>query len=88
MHERFGHAPQRATLAHLERWQKEGKLNPALEPSLVFLSVLGLTLLPLATSQLWRNDPARRRIGAQEIARHAVAMIGYGIAPPVVADND
>jgi AcrR family transcriptional regulator len=88
MHERFGHAPQRAALAHLERWQTEGRLNPALEPSLVFLSVLGLTLLPLATSQLWRNDPARRRIGAQEIARHAVAMIGYGIAPPVVADND
>ncbi|TDV07845.1 TetR/AcrR family transcriptional regulator [Paraburkholderia caballeronis] len=81
MHERFGHAQQLATLKHIERWQKEGRLNPGLEPSLVFVSLLGLTILPLATSQMWRNDPARRRIGAQEIARHAVAMIAHGVAP-------
>ncbi|HEY1611164.1 MAG TPA: TetR/AcrR family transcriptional regulator [Paraburkholderia sp.] len=80
MHERFGHAQQLATLQNIERWQKEGKLNPALEPSLVFVSLLGLTVLPLATSQMWRAEPSRRRIGAKEIAHHAVAMITQGIA--------
>jgi len=87
MHERFGNAQQQATLANIERWQKEGKLNLALEPSLVFVSLLGLTVLPLATSQLWRNDPARRRIGAREIARHAVAMITQGVAPAAARDE-
>jgi hypothetical protein len=63
------------------RWQKEGRLNPALEPSLVFVTVLGLTVLPLATSKLWRNDSKRRQIGGEEIARHAAALLTQGIGP-------
>jgi AcrR family transcriptional regulator len=81
MHERFGHAQQQATLRNIEHWQKEGKLNPALEPSLVFVSLLGLTVLPLATTQMWRGDPAHGKIGAEQIARHAVAMITHGVSP-------
>lgn len=81
MHERFGQAHQRAAHAAIARWQREGRLNPALEPSLLFQSLLGLTLLPLATSRLWRNDPARRELGPREIARHAVALITQGIGP-------
>jgi AcrR family transcriptional regulator len=81
MHERFGHSNQRAAHAAIARWQHEGRLNPALEPSLLFQSLLGLTLLPLATSRQWRNDPDKRQIGAREIARHAVALITQGIGP-------
>ena len=40
-----------------------------------------MTILPLATSKLWRNDPARRNIGGAEIARHAVALLVQGIGP-------
>ena len=81
MHERAGHAQQQATLRNIERWQKEGKLNSSLEPSLVFVSLLGLTLLPLATSQMWRSEAGRARIGADDIARHAVAILMQGVAP-------
>ncbi|WP_036024175.1 TetR/AcrR family transcriptional regulator [Paraburkholderia dilworthii] len=81
MHERFGDANQKISLDAIERWQKEGRLNPALEPSLLFVTLLGLTLLPLATSKLWRNDPQRRQIGGEEIARHAVAVLVQGIGP-------
>jgi AcrR family transcriptional regulator len=81
MHERFGHTNQRAAQAAIARWQREGRLNRALEPSLLFQSLLGLTLLPLATSQQWRNDPEKRQIGAREIAQHAVALITQGIGP-------
>jgi hypothetical protein len=52
-----------------------------LEPALVFVTLMGLTLLPLATSKLWRNDPLRRNIGGEEIARHAVALLVQGIGP-------
>ena len=81
MHERFGNAHQKASLSAIERWQKEGRLNAGLEPALVFVTLLGLTILPLATSKLWRNDPARRNIGSEEIARHVVALLVQGIGP-------
>lgn len=60
---------------------EEGRVNADLEPSLVFLSLLGLTILPLATSKLWRNDPVRRSLTADDIARHAVALLLHGVGP-------
>jgi AcrR family transcriptional regulator len=81
MHERFGDAHQKASLLAIARWQKEGRLNAGLEPALVFVTLLGLTILPLATLKLWRNDPLRRNIGGEEIARHAVALLVQGIGP-------
>jgi AcrR family transcriptional regulator len=81
MHERFGHAHHKASLARIEQWQKEGRVNAELEPSLVFLTLLGLTILPLATSKMWRNDPVRRSLTPDDIARHAVALLVHGLAP-------
>ncbi|MEM5369801.1 TetR/AcrR family transcriptional regulator [Paraburkholderia azotifigens] len=80
MHERFGDTNQKSGIACIEKWQKDGKINAELEPSLVFLSVIGLTILPLATSSMWRNDPARRKLTADDIARHAVALLTHGVA--------
>jgi TetR/AcrR family transcriptional regulator len=68
-------------LQSIARWQTEGRLNPDLEPSLLFLSVLGLTILPLTASKTWRDDPLRSRLGAKEITRHALALLGHGIGP-------
>jgi AcrR family transcriptional regulator len=81
MHERFGHTHHQASVQRIAQWQKEGRVNAALEPSLVFLSLLGLTILPLATSKMWRNDPARRSLTADDIARHAVALLVHGVGP-------
>ncbi|MGF6506876.1 TetR/AcrR family transcriptional regulator [Paraburkholderia sp. 32] len=81
MHERFGFVHQKASLLAIARWQKEGRLNASLEPALVFVTLLGMTILPLATSKLWRNDPLRHSIGGAEIARHAVALLLQGIGP-------
>jgi AcrR family transcriptional regulator len=81
MHERFGHTHHQASVQRIAQWQKEGRVNAALEPSLVFLSLLGLTILPLATSKMWRNDPARRSLTADDIARHAVALLVQGVGP-------
>jgi len=85
MHTRFGDANQRVLLSRIVKWQEDGRLNADLEPSLVFLSLLGLTILPLATSKEWRNDPVRRQITAQDIARHAVALLVHGVGPQGVA---
>jgi AcrR family transcriptional regulator len=81
MHERFGSEQQRSAHDTIARWQREGKLNAGLEPSLLFQSLLGLTLLPLSMAQVWRKDLVPHRVGAEEIARHAVALITQGIRP-------
>lgn len=78
MHERYGHESQRTAHAAVERWQREGKLNAALEPALLFHSLMGLTLLPLATAPVWRSGPGKRDVDAKDIARHAVALIAHG----------
>ncbi len=67
--------------------QRRGAITPGVEPRLVFLSILGLTLLPLATSNLWRriwqDDAATQSIDNDAIAAHAIAMLTGGLfAPP------
>jgi AcrR family transcriptional regulator len=81
MNERFGDTQHKASLARIAKWQKQGLLNPDIEPSLLFVSVLGLTILPLAASNAWRNDPARSRLTADDIARHALALLTRGVGP-------
>jgi AcrR family transcriptional regulator len=85
MHARFGDAHQRESIECIAKWQKAGRLNAGLEPSLVFLSLLGLTVLPLATSKEWRHDPVRRQISADDIARHAIALLVQGVGPDPAA---
>nr|WP_233256881.1 TetR/AcrR family transcriptional regulator [Achromobacter sp. RW408] len=69
--------------------QRAGAITPDVEPRLVFLSILGLTLLPLATSSLWRriwqDDPQARAIGHETIAAHATAMLTGGLFSPPAA---
>jgi AcrR family transcriptional regulator len=78
--DRFGDANQKASIERIEQWQKDGKLNPHLEPSLLFVSLFGLTLLPLAANYKWAEErgwtPRR-----DNIAPHAVALLMQGIGP-------
>ncbi|CAP42932.1 TetR/AcrR family transcriptional regulator [Bordetella petrii] len=65
--------------------QQQGAVNPGIEPRLVFLSILGMTLLPLATSALWQRiwDAQGRAAGldADAIAAHATALLAGGLFP-------
>ncbi|WP_088140843.1 TetR/AcrR family transcriptional regulator [Achromobacter xylosoxidans] len=66
--------------------QRMGAITPGVEPRLVFLSILGLTLLPLATSSLWRrvlqDDAQAQSIDTRAIATHAIAMLTGGLFSP------
>jgi TetR/AcrR family transcriptional regulator len=77
--DRFGDANQKASIERIENWQREGKLNPDLEPSLLFVSLFGLTVLPFAVRKL-RTDGACT-VPTEKIARHAVAMLMHGVGP-------
>ncbi|HEY2623157.1 MAG TPA: TetR/AcrR family transcriptional regulator [Dyella sp.] len=81
MRKRFGMERQIAMFDAVRRWQNEGKLNPNIEPSLLFVSLLGLTTLPMAAARRWKGDPLVAHVDAQVIARHVVAMLTHGIGP-------
>ena len=65
---------------------RQGAITPGVEPRLVFLSLLGLTLLPLATSSLWRRvwqgDQQAQALDTEAIAAHAIAMLTGGLFSP------
>ncbi|MBV7485879.1 TetR/AcrR family transcriptional regulator [Bordetella sp. BOR01] len=73
-----------AFAAMIATGQRSGTVNPGIEPRLVFLSILGMTLLPMATSALWRRIWAEgaTALDTDAIAAHAVAMLSGGLFPP------
>jgi AcrR family transcriptional regulator len=54
---------------------KRGETVPGLEPRLLLISVMGLTMLPLATMSLWQQIPALKGITRADVARHAEALL-------------
>lgn len=77
MTERFGDPREEPLTDKIRSWQEAGKLNRDLEPSLVFASIFGLTVLPLATARAGEG-----RFGAltgEQIAQHALALLTHGI---------
>lgn len=59
-----------------------GELNPGLEPALVMVSLIGLTLLPLATTHIWRNLPGADAIDTEALVRHVGALLAQGLKAP------
>jgi AcrR family transcriptional regulator len=55
--------------------QRRREVNPRLEPRLVYVSVLGLTLLPLASIRVLQEVPPLQGIKREHIARHAEALL-------------
>lgn len=69
-------------VAALVAARRRGEVNPGLEPRLVFLSVIGLTLLPLALAGLLQRLPIMQGIGHRELASHAEALLLQGLSVP------
>lgn len=73
----------RARIAEFaQRFRTETHADNGPEPALVFLSVVGLTLFPLATRSLWRHLLGAEDIGPERLRRHAIAVLTHGLLPP------
>jgi len=59
--------------------QREGQINPALEPRLLFVSLIGLTMLPFAAQHLWRRTFSADDVDAGRMLEHTLALLGGGI---------
>lgn len=67
--------------ALIEQGRAVGLIAPGVEPRLVFISILGLTMLPLATAPVWRQiwQGDADHLDQAAIARHAVALLTGGL---------
>ncbi|MDQ0141079.1 TetR/AcrR family transcriptional regulator [Cupriavidus necator] len=74
-----------ALMAPLAAAIGRGQLNPGLEPALVVPSLIGLTLLPLATTHIWRRLPGAEAVDTDALVRHVTALLAHGLAAPATA---
>lgn len=59
--------------------QARGDLNPALDPRLLVVSLIGLTMLPHAAAPLWRGIFANPQIGDEALICHTLALLEQGM---------
>ena len=83
-------ALERATLLvdRFARAQAAGAVNPALQPPLVMVSVIGLAMLPFATRTLWGRLPLADRVADEDIGQHVAALLLHGIGAVGGAPDD
>ena len=59
--------------------QKRGAIGPDLDPRLLIVSLVGLTLFPLAAEHLWRRIFAADDIDRGVLLRHTLALLDHGL---------
>jgi AcrR family transcriptional regulator len=59
--------------------QAAGRLNPALDPRLLVVSLVGLTLFPAAGAPIWQRVFGAGDLGHEAMFGHALALLGQGI---------
>ena len=61
--------------------QDTGQLNAALDPRLLIVSLIGLTLFPLAAAPIWQQLPGYKSISSEHMAQHMLELLAHGIEP-------
>jgi AcrR family transcriptional regulator len=59
--------------------QKRGQLNPDLDPRLLVVSLIGLTLFPFAAAPIWRRMFAAADVDNGILLRHTLALLDRGM---------
>ena len=74
-------APQVAQLVAgaLADAQKRGELAADLDPRLTVVSLMGLTMMPLAAEHIWRRVFAAEDIDRDVLLRHTLALLDHGL---------
>ncbi len=60
--------------------QKRGLVNPEINPQLIFMSVVALTMVPLSMARSWDRIPLIGKVSKQDLARHVIALLKNGIS--------
>lgn len=63
------------------RGQAAGLINPDLDPRLLLISLVGLSIFMLAAAPLWQQLPDSADIDADTLTRHVLALLKSGLEP-------
>jgi hypothetical protein len=64
----------------LARAQQRDEVNRDIEPSVLFLSVLALVMVPQATGRLWQRLNPQANVDLPALEKHVTALLLHGIA--------
>ena len=67
--------------------QRLGLLNPGLNPKLAVVSLIGLTIFPLAAQSIWRRLLDADDIDANTIVEHTLALLASGLGAAPISRN-
>ena len=59
--------------------QQAGQLNPDLDPRLLMVSLIGLTMFPMASAPIWRQLFGADDIDFNDLRRHTLALLDRGL---------
>lgn len=59
--------------------QARGALNPTLDPRLLVVSLIGVTMLPYAAESIWRGIFANPEVGHEALVNHTLALMERGM---------
>jgi hypothetical protein len=59
--------------------QARGQLNPGLNPRLLLVTLIGLTLFPAAGASIWRQMFQADDLSLEDVRLHAMALLDRGL---------
>lgn len=59
--------------------QQQGRINPDLDPRLLMVSLVGLTLFPIAGAPIWRRVFNAEQLDFEALRRHTLALLDRGL---------
>ncbi|EIM04494.1 regulatory protein TetR [Rhodanobacter denitrificans] len=59
--------------------QANGRLNASLDPRLLVVSLVGLTLFPAAGAPIWRRMFGAEGLESAAMSQHTLALLGHGV---------
>jgi AcrR family transcriptional regulator len=65
--------------ARIGEAQRDGTVNPALEAPLLFMSIIALVMLPLATATTWQSTSGLPKIDRDTLHRHVSALLSAAL---------
>ncbi len=66
--------------------QARGLLGAGLDPRLLVVSLVGLTLFPAAGAPIWRRAFGADELDAAALLKHTLALLDHGVASPESGD--
>ena len=59
--------------------QAQGRINPDLDPRLLMVSLIGLTMFPMASAPIWRQLFGADDIDFNDLRRHTLVLLDRGL---------